>query len=208
MDYFSDEFLAYLELKQDMFFDKIPANKVSYYIHKGLEAGSSYAETYRESTIEELYAMNAISIKTEEHDGEFFKVKLRAQFETDSKGHNQVYLYKKSILPLAKANGLSYEEMSRIILAHEFFHHVEFGLGKTIAESTDKVVSLRFLGVKRQVNIQRVSEIAANAFTKKFLQLPHLPNYYDYQYLIQSGELSQKELEEEYIRLEKILTLK
>ncbi len=43
MDYFSDEFLAYLELKQDMLFHKIPEENILYYIDESLNIGANFA---------------------------------------------------------------------------------------------------------------------------------------------------------------------
>lgn len=198
MDTFSDEFLAYLELKQDMFFSKIPTEKIHYYIETALEIGREYGKQYAEKSVQQLYQENQINIQIEEHDGEFFKVKLRAQFETDSKGHNQVYLYKQSIRPLAVANKLTEAEMTKIILAHEFFHFVEYGLKKTIGEQLAAVETFRLLGLSRKAHITRASEIAANAFTKTLLGLPYLPNYYDYHFLVATEQMTIAELEVEY----------
>lgn len=198
MTHFSDEFLAYLELKQDMFFNKIPNEKLAYYIEQALTIGRDYADSYAGKTIEQLYEQAGITIRTENHDGEFFKVKLRAQFETNSKGNSQVYLYKESILPLAEANQMEYEEMAQIILTHEFFHNIEYGLEKTIGDQLEPVETLRVFGLSRKANITRASEVAANAFTKRFLDLSYLPNYYDYQFLLATKQMTPKDLEEEH----------
>ncbi len=78
-----------------------------------------------QKTIFTLYQESDIQIKEEKHDGVFFKVQMRAQFESDRKGNHKVYLYEKSIAQLAKANQLGLKEMKKIILAHEFFHYLE-----------------------------------------------------------------------------------
>ena len=106
MDYFSDEFLAYLELKQDMLFHKIPVEDIWNYLEKSLEIGKSFVSQLKSKDIFELYAESDIRIKEEKHDGVFYKVQMRAQFESDRKGNNLVYLYEKSIAQLAEANKL------------------------------------------------------------------------------------------------------
>ena len=83
MDYFSDEFLAYLELKQDMLFHKIPVEDIWNYLEKSLEIGKSFVSQLKSKDIFELYAESDIRIKEEKHDGVFYKVQMRAQFESD-----------------------------------------------------------------------------------------------------------------------------
>ena len=144
MDYFSDEFLAYLELKQDMLFHKIPVEDIWNYLEKSLEIGKSFVSQLKSKDIFELYAESDIRIKEEKHDGVFYKVQMRAQFESDRKGNNLVYLYEKSIAQLAEANKLGLKEMKRIILAHEYFHY----LGK-------KEVKVMFMTSSSRLRVQK-----------------------------------------------------
>lgn len=198
MDYFSDEFLAYLELKQDILFHKIPEKDILFYIEKSLKIGSDCALKIGRRDIENLYAENDILIKEEAHDGVFFKVQMRAQFESDRKGNNLVYLYNQSIIQLAEENHIDVKEMKRIILAHEFFHYLESKEKTHVYDQFLPIETTKFLMFSQKVHIRRTSEIASNAFAKYLLNLKHLPNFYDYQYLLNSKQISVNEIEEEY----------
>lgn len=198
MDYFSDEFLAYLELKQDMLFHKIPVEDIWNYLEKSLEIGKSFVSQLKSKDIFELYAESDIRIKEEKHDGVFYKVQMRAQFESDRKGNNLVYLYEKSIAQLAEANKLGLKEMKRIILAHEYFHYLEERSESHVYDQFKPIESAKILVFSQKAHIRRTSEIAANAFAKHLLKLSHLPSFYDYQYLLKINQLSMKDIEEEY----------
>ncbi|WP_206427973.1 hypothetical protein [Niallia circulans] len=198
MDYFTDEFLAFLELKQDMLFHKIPEKKIPYYVRESLKIGKVMSGKFKGNMINPLYSTSNILIQMEENDGAFFKVQLRAQFETDRKGNNLVLLYRKSIEELARVNGLSYDEMVEIVLVHEFFHFLEGKQIKHVAEQLETIDSYTLLNLVRKAHVQRASEIAANAFAKEFLGLKYLPNFYDYQYLLETNKMNPQELEEEY----------
>ena len=198
MDYFSDEFLAYLELKQDMLFHKIPADDIWNYLEKSLEIGKSFVSKLKSKDIFELYAESGIRIKEEKHDGVFYKVQMRAQFESDRKGNHMVYLYEKSIAQLAEANKLELKEMKRIILAHEYFHYLEEKSESHVYDQFAPIESAKILGFSQKAHIRRTSEIAANAFAKHLLNLKHLPSFYDYQYLLTKNQLSMQDIEEEY----------
>ena len=198
MDYFSDEFLAYLELKQDMLFHKIPVEDIWNYLEKSLEIGKSFVSQLKSKDIFELYAESDIRIKEEKHDGVFYKVQMRAQFESDRKGNNLVYLYEKSIAQLAEANKLGLKEMKRIILAHEYFHYLEERSESHVYDQFKPIESAKILVFSQKAHIRRTSEIAANAFAKHLLKLSHLPSFYDYQYLLKINQVSMKDIEEEY----------
>lgn len=198
MDYFTDEFLAYLELKQDMLFHKIPEEDILYYIEESLKAGSEYAAKQQSKDILGLYAENNIQIKEETHDGVFFKVQMRAQFESDRKGNNLVYLYEQSIIQLAQANQLGLAEMKKIILTHEYFHYLEANGEGNVCDQLKPIESAKFLGFSQKAHVRRTSEIAANAFTRRLLKLKHLPSYYDYHYLLSTDQLTMQDIEEEF----------
>ncbi|WP_086350764.1 hypothetical protein [Candidatus Enterococcus clewellii] len=204
--HFSDEFLGYLELKQDLLFHKIPEEKIPYYVNEALVIGRTAAQPFKGRTATELLAEQNISIEAVEGDGTFFKVKFRAQFEADSKGKNQILLYKQSLEELAEANQLTNEAVEEIVLIHEFFHFLEERQALAVPEQLDTIESFHFLGLARKAHIQRTSEIAANCFAKEVLGLEYLPSYYDYIFLMKTGELDQIALEEEKSIFERIFS--
>lgn len=198
MDIFTDEFLAFLELKQDLLYHKIPPEKISYFVRESLAFGENCARKSFTKDMLKLYSQSNIRIQKEKHDGIFFKVEMRAQFESDRKGNNLVYLYQASIKKLAKASNLSIENMTNIILAHEYFHYLESHNQQHVSEMLDSIITMKIMGITRKASIGRTSEIAANAFAKKMLGLEHLPSYYDYQYLLKEKKVTYSDLEEEY----------
>jgi hypothetical protein len=181
---FTDEFLGYLELKQDLLFDKIPKNQMKFYIDSSLEIGRNACIEMKGKTLKNLYDLSKIDIVYEEKSGQLFKTKLRAQFEKGKNGKDQVTIYKESIQNLAKLSGLTYEEALNIHLAHEYFHFWELEKNRPVNEILPKVPLTKLFGWQRYGTILRTSEIAANSFTKELLNLNTLPNFFDYKYLI------------------------
>ena len=204
MDYFCDEFLAYLEIKQDLLFYKIPTQQLPYYVHSALRIGQQLGQSFKGQDPRGLLQEHQIAIDPQQGDGSFFKVTFRAQFETDAKGKNHVLLYESSIKELAEANKLSLAEMEDVVLAHEFFHYLEFQQGVLVPDQLEPFESFRLGRLTRKARVQRTSEIAANRFTKEVLGLPHLANYYDYAFLLATKQLSQQELLADYQEFERI----
>lgn len=204
MDYFTDEFLGFLELKQDMLFHKIPKELIVSYINTSLEIGFECASKQRTNEIFSLYKKNNIQVKEELHGGVFFKVQMRAEFEADRKGNNIVYLYEQSIKQISKENKISVQEMKKVILAHEFFHYLEENGEGNVSERLPKIESAKILGLTRKAGIRRTSEIAAYAFAKQLLNLEYLPNYFDYQYLLKVNQLKLDDIKEEFEQYERL----
>ena len=112
----------------------------------------------------------------------------------------EVVVYQDSIRELAahsawEGRSLTPEQALDVHLAHEFFHIWEYRERRSIAEELEPVVSMSFLGLRRRVHINRCGEIAAHAFAKELLGLPFLPNFYDYRYLIDTGAMTQADMD-------------
>ncbi len=193
-----DEILALCELSNDLFYHKIPEEKLSYYIKESLRLGREAGEAYSGKDILNLCEDNKIEIKYIKKSKKAYGVSFRAQVEMDKK-HTKIWLYEGSIQELAKSSGydgrktLTYEEALKIHLCHEFFHYLEYTENEFVPEKLEKVVTLRVFNFTRKARIQRCSEIAANSFAKELLQLKELPNVYDYIYLINSGKISKEQ---------------
>ncbi|MDM8183427.1 hypothetical protein QUV97_07165 [Enterococcus cecorum] len=195
---FTDEFLAFLELKQDMFYHKIPQERIPYYVHQSLKIGRIYAQNLPNKNIKQLYKTVDIKIKEEDNDGKFFKIEMRAQFEVDKKGNYIVYVYKSSIDKLAKANNLSFEKMKNIVLTHEYFHYLEEKMNQHVFDELESVETFKLSKLIRTAKIRRTSEIAANVFAKEVANLKYLPSYFDYQYLIKEKKMSLLDIQDDY----------
>lgn len=189
-------FLGYLELRQDFLFHKIPEEKIMDYVDRSLQIGDQKALMIQNRDIKQLLEAADIEIENNSGSGDFFKVKLRAQFEFDPKGKNKIILYHESIQEFSERSGLDLQKAIDLHLVHEYFHYLESRESKSVPERLEPVVNFEFLGLKKRAHINRCSEIAAHAFTQKYLDIEMLPNGYDFQYLINKGEITEAYLRE------------
>lgn len=201
---YSDDFLGYLQLKQDLLFNKIPKKKILYYIQESLDEGKKRAAEFKNISIKDIITQLNIDVHYTEENGDFFKVKFRAQSSIDREGKIKILLYKPSVQELAQANAVSFEEMWEIILAHECFHFLEFSSKEIVSEKLDSISTIKILNYTREAKIQSASEIAANGFAKEILHLDHLPNYYDYMFMLKEGSITYNDIEEEYQEFTKL----
>lgn len=197
MKAYPDELLAFLELKQDLLFAKIPREAVRRNIGQALLLGETYYDSFRTQDIHRCYNDHHIEIVRKDDDGSFFKVKFRAQYEFDPRGPGRVILYEKSLHELAQACGLPLETVETMSLAHEFFHFLEHKAQRTVTQQLEPVIAARFLGYRRQAHITRYSEIAAHRFVQHWCQLPYLANYYDYCYLLKYNKINPSYFDEQ-----------
>lgn len=197
-----DTILAFCELEQDLLYDRIQEEKRREYVVASLQIGREKAIEYCGKNIFEIYKKHGISIVYHEGTKGTMGVMLRGQAVMSAQ-EKKVELYRSSIESLANnsnigaVEGLSYEQALQIHLAHEFFHYLEFMEGKTVAEELPPVLLPKLFVWKRYGRINRCSEISAHAFVKALLNLPYLPNAYDYFYLIRTGKMR----EEDFYRL-------
>ncbi|SEN91455.1 hypothetical protein SAMN04488134_102268 [Amphibacillus marinus] len=205
---YSNHFLGYLELGEDLFFDKVPKDEISKYVERALSVGKETAAQLEIASITQHLEQAGIACEVKEDDGAFFRVKFRAQFEYDRrKAQHKIILYKKSLEELAQANQLSYEQVKEIVLTHEFYHYLELKGTETIS-TFEPVTTFNWLGLTRTAQLVRLSEIAANAFTKALLKLDNLPNVLDYRYMLKGGLISKQMLESKYEEFEQVFGLK
>lgn len=204
-----DRILAMCELSNDLLFQKIPPERMAYYVAGALEAGRAAAGQFRGTDIRTLYQNSGIQIHRGGTGKKGYGVVLRGQ-ATMSPTECSVEVYPDSIDELARhstweGRRLTGEEAMDVHLAHEFFHIWEYQQQRSIVEELDPVVSFTFLGLKRRSRINRCGEIAAHAFAKELLSLPCLPNLYDYLYLIDTEKMKRSDFEELCSRMERLL---
>lgn len=72
---YSDDFLGYLQLKQDLLFNKIPKKKILYYIQESLDEGKKRAAEFKNMSIKDIITQLNIDVHYTEENGDFFKVK-------------------------------------------------------------------------------------------------------------------------------------
>lgn len=191
-----DRVMALCELSNDLLFQKIPKERIGYYVDASLAAGRFAAEAFHGQNVRALYAEKGIQIKTMGSGKRGYGVILRGQADMGPNGCS-VEVYTDSIRELAAHSGwegrvMAEDEALNVHLAHEFFHIWEYQNGASIVDQLEPVTTLSLLGWRRKAHIHRCGEIAAHAFAQTLLDLPVLPNLYDYLYLIDTGKMTRE----------------
>ena len=188
-----DRFLAYLELRKDTFFHKIPTEKIRYYIDGALAYGKQLAVTADFVDPSELcdrlgvMVIKEITGKTET---------VRGTLEL-AKNKKTIRMYQQPLRQIAHDHNITLAQLEEAVLLHELFHLLEEQTRST-TEQLERVETMQFLGFKRTAAVRQTREIAAHAFVKERMQLPFLPNYWDYSWEVEDTRESLLAIEEEF----------
>lgn len=186
-----DRFLAYLELRKDTFFHKIPTEKICYYIDGALAYGKQLAVTVDFVDSSELcdrlgvMVIKEITGKTETVRGTLELVKNK----------KTIRMYQQPLRQIARDHNITLAQLEEAVLLHELFHLLEEQTRST-TEQLERVETMQFLGFKRTAAVRQTREIAAHAFVKERMQLPFLPNYWDYSWDVEDKRESLLAIEE------------
>lgn len=186
-----DRFLAYLELRKDTFFHKIPTEKIRYYIDGALAYGKQLAVTADFVDPSELcdrlgvMVIKEITGKTET---------VRGTLEL-AKNKKTIRMYQQPLRQIAHDHNITLAQLEEAVLLHELFHLLEEQTRST-TEQLERVETMQFLGFKRTAAVRQTREIAAHAFVKERMQLPFLPNYWDYSWDVEDTRESLLAIEE------------
>lgn len=186
-----DRFLAYLELRKDTFFHKIPTEKICYYIDGALAYGKQLAVTADFVDPSELcdrlgvMVIKEITGKTET---------VRGTLEL-AKNKKTIRMYQQPLRQIARDHNITLAQLEEAVLLHELFHLLEEQTRST-TEQLERVETMQFLGFKRTAAVRQTREIAAHAFVKERMQLPFLPNYWDYSWDVEDKRESLLAIEE------------
>ncbi|MEF3097994.1 hypothetical protein EC841_11380 [Raoultella ornithinolytica] len=193
--------LAWLELRNDAVFNKIPPDKYRYYLDGALAAGERAAAQYSGQSIRRLCDQHQVDVRIEPGEGLFFSMQFRAQFEySQEKSLRRITLYQASLKSLeqsCKQAGypMTLDDIIDIHLAHEFFHFLEHSQGQVVSAQLDKVCNIALGPFKRYSSIAATSEIAAHRFCQKLTGLNYFPTWFDYIWLEQSGKQTREQRE-------------
>ncbi len=191
--------LAWLDLRNDAVFNKIPPDRYRYYLDGALAAGEAAVTPFLGQDIRQLYAENQIDIVIKPGDGLFFTVQFRAQFEfSEQKSIRRVTLYQPSLESLqtscARAGlDMPLDKIINIHLAHEFFHFLEYYRRQPVGTTLEQVCNVSFGPIRRYSTVAATSEIAAHRFCQRLNGLEYYPTYYDFLWLVHSGKQTQQE---------------
>lgn len=191
----SDRIMSMAELMEDDSFKKIPKDRIDYYIDESMKIGIELANTIIENyeNIEEIYNDKQVKIEMEE-EYDFEVVKLKGKYEEYKK---KIILYDRSIKKMVAAyeklniEFLDYDLVYNILLIHELFHYLESEeIGKTY-DQLEQVNIFKLFPIKKQYPIMKTSDIAANIFTKKVLNLSFNPKVLNYLYMLGTGYIDE-----------------
>lgn len=199
----SDEVLGCMELKQDPLFHKIPPANIPYYVHESLQAGRLAAAAYKGHGIRELCRNNGLHYEITEASGKFHNVSFRAQIDF-AKKPPEIILYASSLKGmqtvckhvLGELSGTAETDLDLLVdihLAHEFYHWLEYRDKVFTNEKLETIEVFKLGPFTKKSSVVQCCEIAAHAFCKELLDLPCLPNFLDYAYLIREQRLPAEE---------------
>ncbi|ALC80367.1 MULTISPECIES: hypothetical protein [Bacillus] len=203
-----DQLLAYLELKKDLLFHRIPSDKIYYYVTRSLEIGRKKAQSFLHKDIKSLCKQNQLEIEISDSIGVFHQVKFRAEI-IFTKKKSKIKIYKPSLVELIEAYNLisetelTYQDVLSIHLAHEFYHYLEYREKQFTNELLDKVDALKIGPYKKKSTVVSCSEIAAHSFCKELIGIDFLPNLFDSIYLVHKNMWTVQDFENHFRKTKK-----
>lgn len=186
-----DRFLAYLELRKDTFFHKIPTEKIRYYIDGALAYGKQLAVTVDFVDSSELCDRLGVTV-IKEITGKTETVRGTLEL---AKNKKTIRMYQQPLRQIAHDHNITLAQLEEAVLLHELFHLLEEQTRST-TEQLERIETMQFLGFKRTAAVRQTREIAAHAFVKERMQLPFLPNYWDYSWDVEDTRESLLAIEE------------
>lgn len=174
----TDQQLAFLQLKKDLLYHKIPEAQVPYYVNEALRIGVETADIYQSFSLAELCQQLAVTVN---HDDSPSKNTVRGEITIDTKQQKaKVTIHQSVLMPISQQTGLPYEKLADATLAHELYHLLDTQEAQTTNQRLSPITIFKLGKFKRQATILQTQEIAAHAFAKKMAQLSILPNAIDF----------------------------
>lgn len=197
---YPDTALAYLMLREDRLFNKIPGKEHCKIIDFCLQTGQKKAEDIRKTSpsseivdliselgiklvIKDKYAIPDLSFM-----GDHLKKKENAFIEriycSEYLPRPATIIVYQNTVDLAyeifTGNGIEVDKdlINHIFIAHELYHHLE-ETNESIIKSYPRVAVLRIGRWQIKVTVNTCSEIAAMAFAKEMLKTPFFPKIID-----------------------------
>lgn len=173
----SDTFWGFCALRRDPLFGKLPQDQIPEYIRRSTTCGIQEAQIlkYRSGRlpIKEQFSRSGIKLIHDSAENGGHQI-IFAQFvepdEVTLSLDAQKRMAELGVWELISPDA-SFEE---ILLSHEFFHFIESQKNSSIYTQTEKIQLWRKPFSNRS-SITALSEIAAMAFAKEYLQLTFCP---------------------------------
>lgn len=175
-----DRIWAYLELQQDLVFPKLAREQRWVYAAGALELGAQWAADFKGVDLLAAVGRRGLVLTT----GDLGQ-RLRAAYAPGSITINRRAL--ERICQALPAHFLTYQQLERATIAHEFFHALEEERG--CVDRCFPAVTIWKLGPwrVRTARVRAVREIAAHRFAKELAALPCLPIFLDWFLLAESS---------------------
>ena len=171
---FPDKESSFQILQRDPCYSKIPPQDVPAAFAQAWNTGLREADRFLASLTGGEYFMTealselGISVQTFDRDYVVGNTRYFCEYLSEK---NLVYVYRTAITVWAETNGFSYRDSLNLILAHEFFHHLEWHVIGLVS----KQVQVPMLRLGRfsfgKTGIAALSEVAANAFANRVYQV-------------------------------------
>ncbi len=202
----SEEAFAYSDLREDNLYAHIPPEKRRYYITMGLKAGKRAAAQYSDADLHQLLAKDGVVIQRHLKPS---PVGLRSQIWYEGKT-KRIDLFVNTALQISCAMEktpwpVTPEQVEKLLLAHEFYHWIEYSTGVFTAAQCDPLPVKVFGLFQRKAPVRSVNEIAAFAFSYTWCKAPVHPRFMDYMLICErdgkdptQGWEAAKRLQEEY----------
>ncbi|WP_124727019.1 hypothetical protein [Staphylospora marina] len=175
----SEEELALMELRLDPWYEKIPEELIPHFIREAIRMGKEAARSHAGDwpLVKLVNTIISRNVRVRFHDRHPTEPHIRAQY---TRKPPTIDVYRSSIDELRAffstfADGIRDEDLIRLHLFHEWFHHLEeTSLGRTDLRLPRVPVGKRGpLTIRRPLH--RTREIAAHAFTRQAMNLPWSP---------------------------------
>ena len=172
---FPSKKLALEEIKNDYMYKKMLKNgiDVDAAAERAWETGAQaardfYEETGGETDFRKIAREKHLKIERVYKDNVIAGMRYFAEYETKKQ---VMVLYTESIKKWAAKNNLSEGKAENLILAHEYFHHLE---NTRLGLTSKQVVlpSLNLFGLKiGKTGVRALSEVGAHAFARTYFEL-------------------------------------
>lgn len=153
-------------LENDPCYGKIPQENTGKIFDEAWEFGRNQGLLFSKNNnadIDMVSFLRANGFSVIEHDVDYVSGNIRYFCEYVSE-KNIVEIYRKSIILWSENNKMTYQDSLDIILAHEYFHYLEWHvLGRVSKHYLVPMLKLGRLCIGK-TGISALSEIAANAF--------------------------------------------
>lgn len=169
---FPDKIASREELERDIQYDRIPAEDRDRICDEawatGVEAAKTTMKQYAGKRIIRIMEDEGIKVTYQEIDNVRGNMRYFSEYYA---GRKEIILYRVSVKKWAQANEMTEKEAEELILAHEFFHHLECSSLGSVSQKY-KVPTLKIgKWVLGRTGIRVLSEIGAHGFSGTYYEL-------------------------------------